>query len=364
MREAREGRSTPFGIYTRDGLPMDNTDIGGVKYFTRSRDRLEAWPQDYAQRPGEVFYGGHATDQFGFTILNSLGRLWAIDRVEAETPLLYHSDIRQTRIRFLRPLLDLLSVPNPILHYTGPMRVGSAVVANDLFGEQLGGRTTPEFRNWLAERLPPTRPVDPDRKVYLTRTALSPKLGRIACEDVLEQNLAANGYEIVAPETLDLAGQIALYQSAGTLLFPESSALHLFALVKRPEQSVGIISRRREIPPLILNQMTAFAPAPPEIFDAIDRIFYPPTSVISTSIAQLDFARLGRVLSERKYIPSGAPWRSPTKEELQASLESGLAENEALVPEEKYAEFARQIRRLRRRHGRAQARQMISKIRV
>ncbi|RED18425.1 glycosyltransferase 61 family protein [Pontivivens insulae] len=364
LKSMDEARRVSFGLYDRDGQPMPNTAVGGVKYYTQPVTHLDSWPDGTVDGPERIFYGGHATDQFGFTILNSIGRLWALDRVATDVPILFHSNLRQRRVPFLRPMLDLLSVPNPILFYKGPFRVGSAVIPNDQFGEPLGGLATERFREWLASRLPPAGPVQKGRRVYLTRTALPDTMGRFACERILEQNLEANGYEIIAPETLSMMEQIKLYQDAETLLFSESSALHLYALVRRPEQKVGVVLRRRTLPPLITAQLCSVVQSPFETIDAIDEIYWPPKTGGNMSLAQLDFGKLHDVLSVSGFVSPKTAWRAPTSEEVDASLQSGLEAGQTLLTEDQYGQFLEQVRLLRRQYGRAEARKRIPHIKI
>ncbi|MEM7526039.1 MAG: glycosyltransferase 61 family protein, partial [Pseudomonadota bacterium] len=277
LRGERVGRGLiEFGIYDRGGTPCGDTRIVTDRYTTVTKDQLGRWPDDVADGPALSVYAGMAPDQFGHVILRSLGRLWAADDLPAETPLLFQARARPATIVFLRPILDLLGVPNPILFYAAPIRLPRVIVPNDQFGEAYGGLAAPRFKDWIAERLPATAPITSGRKVYLTRTAMGRNMGRTACEEVLEENLLAEGYEIIAPETLSLSAQVELYQSAETLLFAESSALHLYGLVKRPGQKVGVVARRRALPPLITTQLVALDPAPVDIFDAIERLEYPP----------------------------------------------------------------------------------------
>ena len=62
--------------------------------------------------------------------------------------------------------------------------------------------------------------------------------------------------------------------------------------MKEADQKVGVIARRRSLPPLITNQLTAFDARPVELIDAIADIKYPPRRADNIGIAALDFEAL------------------------------------------------------------------------
>ncbi len=341
----RVRRHREFGLYDESGTPVPHGDIAGA--LTHSTPL----PQSPGHAPekvveGPILFAGLAPQQFGHAILNSLGRLWALDHLPPDTALLYLPQIRAIpeRYPYVRPLLDMLGINAPLILHDRPTHYPMLYTAQDDFGERHGGKMTERMRDWLASRLPPNGPVTKGRKVYFTRSRLGFSVGRFCNEDLLEQLLVAAGYEIVAPETLSLAEQVAVMQDAEMLVFAEGSALHLYGLVERPEQRVCVIQRRQVLPSLIEAQLLD-GPAKMHFVEVVSAIHWPPKPGDNISIAELDFARLRDALVDAGCISPEAAWRTPTTEEIAASLHAGLPPGSTLIPNRDRQRWLRQHRR-------------------
>ena len=344
----RVRRHREFGLYDVNGIPIPNGDVAG------SLTHSTPLPKSPGHAPekvvdGPILFAGLAPQQFGHAILNSLGRLWALDHLPSDTALLYLPQIRAipARYPYVQPLLNMLGINAQLILHDRPTRYLSLFTAEDDFGERHGGKMTTRMRNWLERRLPPIGPVTKGRKVYFTRSRLGFSAGRFCNEDLLEQLLIAAGYEIVAPELLSLADQVAVMQDAETLVFAESSALHLYGLVQRLEQRVCVIQRRQTLPSLIKTQLLD-GPSKLHFVEVISSIHWPPKPEENISIAVLDFARLRDAFVATGCISSKAEWRAPDTEEIAASLHAGLPPGSCLIPDHERPRWLRRHRSQRK----------------
>lgn len=349
MRGPRHRRTYPFGFFDQDGDMVPLADIqGGVLSTTTFTERPDP-PKLVATEDRPVLFAGLSPPQFGHVILNALGRLWALDQLPSDTQLLFlpwrHANMRHSP--HLTPLMALLGITTPPLIIDGPRRYTQLYTATDLFGERFGGKASGKFRTWLAGRLPPAGPVDGARKVYVTRSHMGAAVGRYCNEELLEELLRADGYEIFAPEEHTLSEQVAVFQNAGRLLFAESSALHLYGLVQRSEQHVAVVQRRRDLPPLVLGQIRADDLAGFHTINVIDEIFWPPSRRDNLSVAVLNFDALRTALCHAGFLSAQAEWRAPSTSERHHSLHAGLGTQQELVPEADRAAWLKAFRQAR-----------------
>lgn len=343
----RVRRHREFGLYDEKGIPVPNGDVAGN--LTHSTPLAQS-PGHMPEKAfdGPVLFAGLAPQQFGHAILNSLGRLWALDYLPSETALLYLPQIRAIpeRYPYVQPLLEMLGVTARLILHDKPTRYRSLFTAEDHFGERHGGKMNPKMRDWLARRLPPKGPFTSGRSVYFTRSRLGSHAGRYCNEEVLEQLLVAAGYEIVAPELLSLPDQVAVMQDAENLVFAEGSALHLYGLVQRAKQRACVIQRRRILPSLIKAQLLD-GPAELHFVEVISSIHWPPMLQDNISIAELDFARLRDALVGAGCISAKADWRAPDAGAIAASLHAGLPPGTRLIAEGERSNWLRSQRRER-----------------
>jgi hypothetical protein len=344
LRGERTGRHVEFGLYGLDGYPVPDSDIDGHLFTSGPAEHCNHdAPEAFVSDP--VLFAGLAPPQFGHVILNSLGRLWALDHLPRGVNLLYLPRRRPNISHYphLLPILGLLGVDaHPILH-RGPTRYRALYTATDLFGERHGGAMSPTMRDWFERRLPASESLTKGRRVYVTRSQLGPNVGRYGNEQLLEKLLAEDGYEIFAPEQLSLSEQILVLQDAEYLVFAESSALHLYGLVQRRGQHVAIIQRRKSLPPLIQGQL-GDGPAILHTIDVIDSVYWPPERKDNSSVAVLNFERLRENLVTYGFLSSNARWQSPRSAEVAASLHAGLPPGVTLIPDGQRRDWLR-IRR-------------------
>ncbi|MEP3634223.1 MAG: glycosyltransferase family 61 protein [Shimia thalassica] len=337
-----------FGIYGVDGVALPDSDIGGQELSSFPAENPDI-PTDIPEFEGPALFAGLVLEQFGHVLMNSLGRLWALDKLPPDVTLVFVPKRRPAarNYPFLRMILDMFGISNDFIITKGPMHFKTLYTASDLFGERYLGRGSVPFFDWLDQRLPAAGPVTKGRKVYLTRTGLGDKIGRFACEDHLEKQLAAQGYEIIAPEKLGLLPQIALYQDAEHLIFSESSALHLYGMVRRPGQTAAVIKRREELPVLIRTQMNDRAGTDVAEIHALRRIFWPPLRSDHLSISLLDFKKVHDQLAAANLIDPDTPWQAPSFDAEKKSMVAGLEPGEKLLNRQERRDWLRALRKAR-----------------
>lgn len=343
-------RTTSFGVYDAAGHPLPDTGISTPDWTARPEP--QAIPPAEAMRLfGPALFAGIADKQFGFILLNAIGRLWALEHLPPETVILLAAKpvAAPPGYGFVPVLMRALGLTNPVMITRGDVICEELHTAEERFGESRGGVGTPEFYDWLDRRWPAADPPDPERRIYVTRGRLGPATGRFACEDWLEALLAAEGYEIYAPEAHPISHQIATFRSAGRIIFAEGSALHLFSLLRRPAQRSAVILRRPALPAVMMRQMADRAGTPTQPIAAIREIWWPPLRGEHLGLSVLDFPALGAELAKAGLIEAGARWQDPPRDETEASLRAGLAPGEALIADAGRADWLRAMRQARRR---------------
>jgi len=349
--ERIDRRTTSLGLYGPEGGVLPDTAIVTSSWATR--------PHSLAPSPGPgaapllfgpALFAGSVDKQFGFVLLNSLGRLWALDGLPVQTTLVFAAkpQAKPPDHAIVAAILRALGLHHPILITETAMRFESLHTAEERFGECRGGTGTAQFYDWIDSRWPaPTKP-DPERKIYVTRTGLGPQAGRYACEDHLEALLQAEGYTIYRPEAHDIRHQVQTFQTAGKLIFAEGSALHLFALIRRPGQISAVIQRRTALPAVMTAQMADRAGAATVAINAVSAEWWPPRRGDHLGLSVLDFPHLRDRLADLGLI-RGTNWITPTEAQVQASLAAGLAPGDTLMTTGQRADWLKTQREARRK---------------
>lgn len=286
-------------------------------------------------------FAGLAEPQFGHVLTNALGRLWAVEHLPADCKLVFASRPLKWNVNFpfLEPVLRFLNVQSERVIIRENTTFDRIYVPTEIYGERFNGLGSPAFFDWVWKRLP-RKDVQPGKKVYVTRGSLTPTSGRYACENVLEENLSKNGYEIFAPEKFPLEEQIATLTQAEKLIFAEGTPLHLYYLAAQKHQSAAVIMRRASMPGMILNQMKHCPSGQPvHSINVITDILWRKTLSDNEGLAIIDFAKLRDELINREFLGPDAIWREPSAQELQASRDDGLPEGERLLTKPEWQKF-------------------------
>lgn len=271
-----------------------------------------------ARLAGLWLYGGAFWPHFGHFLFESLARLWALDHCPGPFAGIVFGAPRGPASARLEPvhadLLALLGVDLPLRFVTHPTEVEALVVPRQGLG--MGGLAagTPAARAFFQTRLRrlPPAPLGEGR-LYLSRLGYGERRGGHLGEEVIEANLTRAGYTAFRPERHPIATQIATYLAARQIVAPDSSALHLFGLVARPEQDLAIILRRPDGVVDLLPQIAGFTGRAPLVFDRINAMWRREGFRNETwgSFAEIDLGQVGADLLEAGFIDSLEGWDSP-----------------------------------------------------
>lgn len=193
---------------------------------------------------GPMIYAGVIGPDFGHQLTQSIGRLWAAAEFpDAELAFVGASPEFTELPGYFIEVIRSLGVTNPMRLLHAAVTVERLVVPRDLCNLHRRPSVDPGFASWLRDHRPGGA-VDPDLRVYASRSGLDPSRGQYLQESVLEAALAEEGYLVVRPEAMPVADQIDLYLRAGRLIFADGSAVHLWSLFAHPDQRAAMILRR------------------------------------------------------------------------------------------------------------------------
>jgi FkbM family methyltransferase len=211
-------------------------------------ERPEEPEDDLPLRKGTWLWGGVLWMHFGHFLVESAARLWALDALEATLDGILFIPKRPRNgdevIGFQRDFADLAGADCTVACAGTPERVERLIVPGQ--GVGLGNMIegTPEFRAFARDRFAAGIAPEGPEKLYISRSALPQGRGNLIGEPELEARLEAEGYTIYHPQAQDLRHQIATYKAARQVIAAEGSALHLLAMVARPDARIAIVVRR------------------------------------------------------------------------------------------------------------------------
>lgn len=281
---------------------------------------------------GRWLWGGVLWNHFGHFVVESTSRLWPLPQLleEIDGVLFVPKRVqgKDELLKFQRELIDQIAPGIRIEIARELTVVDHLIVPEQGFG--LGQITvgTEAFRKTMAQHF--ARDVAPkdDKKIYISRSGINMRRGGVVGEKRLDARLAAEGYTVLHPEKHSIETQLAYYKGAETVLCCEGSALHLFGMVARPDQKVGIVLRRKSAANKYLSRhLNSFTGNPPTQFDAIERSWSTSGNTRQHKwVGELDMRRLQGLLARAGFISSGGvPWTSASSDEIQAELGEDFA---------------------------------------
>lgn len=269
-----------------------------------------------------VFGGILKNEHFGNFITESLGRLW-IAKILGENLksfVFYPRNNSAPISAYMTEFIKLIDPEIEIRIVRSVTRVEALVVPDALVQPKIGyvfGH--PLVRNVM-------RPLgalrgEGHRRLYVSKSKMAKEAG-IICECQIELNLSAEGYLVIHPEKLSIEDQLRAYNDATELVFAEGSALHLYALIARPDQKVFII-RRRSMNMVFDWQIASFGGqviySPP----LVKSLWVPESDDRNRPHAQavLDFTALRNLLLTEGFI-FGPSWPEPSAAEIACDIEA------------------------------------------
>lgn len=353
----RAGRLLPMAVLDRHGALI--AEAACASHRRSSVGYVPPATAPAAALAGTWLFGGLASHHFGHQITRSLGRLaglaeaGAIDGI-VFVPLDRRTETAASRTLFRR-LLDGLGIPHAIRLVTAPTRVERLLIGPDQFSEGTACTATPGYVDWARRTFLPddVRPR-PGSRLYVTRSRLDPTLGRVLCEDVLEENLARHGYQVFAPEVHGIPDQLRRYAAAETIVTTDGSHGHLIAFARQPGQRVVMIARRTEPPALLLNHLESFGHGLDgsdfRHLRAVRDEWWPSARADNRSFGELDFGRLRRQLVDCGALDGDAslPWTEPDAARIAADKARGARRGERIISTGERATFLAEYRKRRR----------------
>ncbi len=277
---------------------------------------------------GTWLFGGMLYAHFGHFLCESTSRLWGLDLPEIEYDgVIFHPKVRLPRMSRLigptKPWLAVAGCDLPVSAPPDPVRVDRLVIPEQGFGtgDMVAGR--PEYRDFIHRRFGRSVKACGAEKLYISRSRLYSKRGRILGEPFLERALAAEGYEIFHPQEHTIEEQIARYKAARVVVSSDCSALHLSALFAKPNDRVAIIARRPG--PTIedfraqYHMFCGLVPVCMSHLTAVHSFEGAKLAQMSEVYAEVDFAALRSNLVNAGFI-AGKPWDLPSPSDLRGEL--------------------------------------------
>lgn len=269
---------------------------------------------------GRWLWGGVLWAHFGHFLVESTSRLWALaelDRlkdgpVEGVLFIPKRPAVGEEVRGFQREFLSLLQKDLPIRVVAGsPAQVENLLVPGQGFG--LGAITegTEKYRSAIHKRFALDIAVEGPEKIYISRSRLGLGKGGLLGEEQLEELLAAEGYEIFHPQEHSLSTQLARYKAARQVIAADGSALHLYAMVGRPDQQVAMVLRRKSTAHTLLTEnVRHFCNSDPLVIGALRTEWMPRNHQRSSrlSFGELDHSVIGKALKSAGFISGGDDW--------------------------------------------------------
>lgn len=309
------------------------------------------------QLAGRWLWGGVLWAHFGHFLVESTSRLWALDHLEKPVDGILFIPKRPRTGESIRGFhtgfLDLMAPDLSMRVAASPTQVEELIVPGQGFGLGLITAGTARFRSAIHNRFAKDIAPEGPEKIYLSRSALGLGKGGMLGEERLEELLQAEGYEVFHPQQHDLATQIARYKAAKKVVAADGSALHLYAMVGRPDQSVAMILRRQSTSNnLLASNVTHFCGAEPKVISALRTEWVRKNQKKSSrlSFGELDHSVIGAALSAGGFISGDGQWPVLTEEErAQVFADKGLnASRDFMENPEFVRQRVRAIRQARR----------------
>jgi capsular polysaccharide biosynthesis protein len=208
------------------GLLDSEGDAITEGFLHRAGERFSKVPaQTPAQRIKKpALYLGWLFSAYGHVLLESLARLWAAKDVEASF-YVFHSPQVATPPSFFLEFLKRVGIPEKKVIIPNQattfaqLHVPEAAAALKQYTYR--DATAQIYRSIAG----PSKERN-ERPLYISRSRLEWHRRLTAGEDVLENLLAQNGFDVIYPETLPISEQITLFRDRVHFVGPEGSAMH------------------------------------------------------------------------------------------------------------------------------------------
>lgn len=294
---------------------------------------------EHTQLKGRWIWGGILWQHFGHFLAESSARLWAIDHVDGPVDGILFIPKRprvEEQVRgFHHAFVQLLGCDLPIKVTSGPTQVEELIVPGQGFGLGAISAGTEPFRTCFHKRFGADVTPDGPEKLYISRSELGLRKGGLLGEETLEAKLAEQGYEVFHPQKHDMPTQIARYKAAKQVVAADGSALHLFAMVGRPDQQVAVVLRRSSnVANNLITHISHFCEREPVVVNTLRREWVPRHKQRSSrlSFGELSLPKLGRTLVRNGFVERDGRWQPlSTKDRNDIFKAKGLVGKKAFI---------------------------------
>ena len=310
-----DGRILYTGVFDSEGalLPMA---------ATWRRDELITYAPNLpveaeAQLAGKWLWGGVLYHHFGHFQMQSIARLWAVRKYRDEIEgIVFVTRGQAELLPFAKDFLRLLIGDVPVHVVSAVTDIEALVVPGQGFGLGKIASGTRVFRRYVAAEFARDVAAEGPRDLFISRSLQPVDKGGFLGEELLDARMEEAGYTVFWPEEYGLEEQISRYKAARRVVALDGSALHLFAMVARPEQKAAVILRRERVASRSLRRhMAAFMGGKPLTINALSEGVEVSLGK-KRAISALDFEMIGRLLKRHGFIKRGVAWGPLTEAEL------------------------------------------------
>lgn len=245
-----------------NGIFEENGSFSKVTKHHRSNDcifhtgnTLEASSLNDLEILPNGIYGGIFFNHFGHFLIESIGRLWALnDPKFIKLPIyiftLYGEIDFSDNTNFIGDILNILNIDiSRIRVIKEPSRISTLYVPQSAYDFSLIGSPHPDFLNFIRKtthQLNDSAASRTKKNIYVSRSMFDPVRGSVAGENVFESYLQKENYEIIYPEKLTFKEQVITYLSANKIIFCEGSAIHALIFTPDITAKIAVIMRRND----------------------------------------------------------------------------------------------------------------------
>ena len=226
------GRS--FGVLSAEGQTLWE--------FGHPRLAMRTGNENHARLAGTFIYGGVLINHFGHFLTEGLAALWYL-RMRPDLPVLWnraeHPIPHDLWPDWSAHLWDLLGLNQHRHHMIeSPVSVDRLILPDPGLGN---GFVHERQARALAVRQCPDPPGD--ARVWLSRSELPPRFGRLGGEQAVEAILASYGWTVLRPETMTVGAQADVFATASAVAGWMGSAFHAVLLCANPRARLILATR-------------------------------------------------------------------------------------------------------------------------
>ncbi|AMB47139.1 glycosyltransferase 61 family protein [Methylobacterium sp. AMS5] len=226
-----------WGLYKSDGSLINGAAYrrGANLDLVGQSEVLDLGRYDLDEAPFETMvYGGPLLSHYGHFLLSTLSRCWAID---GSHPVLFHSTppVQAHRARFIVEMLGLTGLAGRSFSFERPTRIRRVIVPGPSLYEQHS-----IWRDHAVAMSAIARGIGSgsDRrwqKVYFSKSRLGAGVNGLEGEAFIDLKMKQAGFEIVYPEMLTVAEQVAIFRTAELIVGLAGSAFHTLTLAPQTQ---------------------------------------------------------------------------------------------------------------------------------